>query len=119
MTEKAATYEKRDVSGRGMVWFVAAFVLVTLLLIGGLTFFVRDYWGLIEEPTPEDVAMPGPPPDAPRLQADPVADLEALRREKRALLNGYGWVDRESGVARIPIEEAMRLSVERAKEAGR
>lgn len=119
MTENGATYEKRDVSGRGMVWFVAAFVLVTLLLIGGLTIFIRDYWALTEEPAPEDVAMEGLPPDAPRLQADPAADLKALRREKRALLNGYGWADREAGVARIPIEEAMRLSVERAKEAGR
>lgn len=31
---------------------------------------------------------------------------------QRRLLENYGWVDRQSGVARIPIDRAMRLIVE-------
>lgn len=38
---------------------------------------------------------------------------EALRREQEAKLESYGWVDRERGVARIPIERAIDLYVER------
>lgn len=33
----------------------------------------------------------------------------ALREEKRRSLDQYGWVDRDAGIARIPIERAMDL----------
>lgn len=47
-------------------------------------------------------------PPAPRLQIDPAADLAAYEAKERRLLDSYGWVDREHGIARIPIEEAMQ-----------
>ena len=40
-------------------------------------------------------------------------DLADIRAEDETLLAGYGWVDEQAGVVRIPIEEAMRLIVER------
>lgn len=52
-------------------------------------------------------------PPSPRLQDNPQQELEALRAKQKALLEGYGWVNKEAGVARIPIEEAMRIVVER------
>ena len=33
--------------------------------------------------------------------------LERWRHERREALNGYGWVDRKRGIARIPIDKAM------------
>jgi hypothetical protein len=42
-----------------------------------------------------------------------MADLAALRAEEDAALHSYGWVDKGRGVARIPVEEAMRLLAER------
>jgi hypothetical protein len=51
----------------------------------------------------------------PRLQADPAAELLRYRREQAALLQGYGWVDREHAIARMPIERAMqRVAAESA-----
>jgi hypothetical protein len=44
----------------------------------------------------------------PRLQTDPAADLAAYVRKERHLLDSYGWVDREHGIARVPIEIAMQ-----------
>ena len=32
-------------------------------------------------------------------------------------LSGYGWVDRSKGIARIPIEDAMRIISTRAEHA--
>ena len=29
------------------------------------------------------------------------------------MLEGYGWVNKEAGIVHIPIEDAMRLTVER------
>jgi hypothetical protein len=52
-------------------------------------------------------------PPQPRLQAEPRQDLRALQQRDEALLTSYGWADREAGLVRIPIAEAMRLTVER------
>jgi len=52
-------------------------------------------------------------PPEPRLQTDPRADLGALRDAEEHALTTYGWVDRKSGVVRIPIERAMKLTIER------
>ena len=37
---------------------------------------------------------------------------EALRDRQRHELESWGWVDREAGIARIPIDRAMDLVVE-------
>jgi hypothetical protein len=52
-----------------------------------------------------------PPP--PRLQTNPRGDLLELREAEDRVLATYGWVDRKAGVVRIPIEQAMKLTVER------
>lgn len=52
-------------------------------------------------------------PPEPRLQEDPVADLARMMAEEQAALDGYGWVDRERGVARIPVRRAMDILVQR------
>ena len=52
-------------------------------------------------------------PPFPRLQATPQQDMRDLRAKQKALLDGYGWVDKEAGIARIPIEEAMKTIVQR------
>jgi hypothetical protein len=52
-------------------------------------------------------------PPEPRLQTNPRQDLRDLHSAEDAVLTGYGWVDRSAGIARIPISEAMKLTVER------
>jgi hypothetical protein len=52
-------------------------------------------------------------PPEPRLQTNPRQDLQDLRAQEEQLLNGYSWVDRNAGVVRIPIAEAMRLTLQR------
>jgi hypothetical protein len=52
-------------------------------------------------------------PPEPRLQATPRIDLSELVRTDDERLNAYGWVDRDAGIVHIPIQEAMRLTLER------
>ena len=52
-------------------------------------------------------------PPEPRLQTSPRQDLIDLRASEEAILNSYGWVDKAGGIVRIPISEAMKLTVER------
>src|SRR6266487_619023 len=40
-----------------------------------------------------------------------VENLKTLREEADKALTTYGWIDKNKGVARIPIERAMELTV--------
>jgi hypothetical protein len=81
---------------------IASWLFLTLLDSGHTE--VAEHW--------ERPAAPRMP--APQLQTAAPQDLQALRIEKHAMLNGYRWMDRKAGVVQIPIERAMQLSVERS-----
>ena len=52
-------------------------------------------------------------PPSPRFQQNPQQELQDLRARQKAMLEGYGWVSKDAGIARIPIEDAMKMVVER------
>lgn len=114
-------YETRDVSLR---WMAISGVILVLLLIAA---FVTMRWTFDRlesrearrQPEPATlVADPGPDrPPEPRLQANPRLELNAMRAEEEEVLHSYGWVDRDKGVARMPIDEAMKLIVQRGLPA--
>jgi len=47
-------------------------------------------------------------PPGPRLQTNTEADLRRFRQEEDTQLKGYHWVDKQKGIVRIPIAEAMQ-----------
>ena len=44
--------------------------------------------------------------------------LPAWRAERKAYVNGYGWIDRAKGIVHIPIDQAMAQIVAGAAPAG-
>jgi hypothetical protein len=56
-------------------------------------------------------------PPEPRLQTDPRQDLSDLLAKEDELLTSYGWVDKNAGVVRIPIDQAIKLTLERGLPA--
>ncbi len=46
---------------------------------------------------------------APRLQAEPPVDLIRFKESELGRLTAYGWVNREAGIAHIPIERAITI----------
>ena len=52
-------------------------------------------------------------PPEPRLQTQPREDLRELRAREDEILTSYGWLDKNAGVVRIPIDRAMQMTVER------
>lgn len=46
---------------------------------------------------------------SPALQRAPESDLAAFRSKEAEELTALGWIDRPAGIARIPIEDAMKL----------
>ena len=65
----------------------------------------------IYPPEPRLQGAPGPN-NVPSML--PLDDIAAYRSQVNQRLNSYGWVDQSSGIAHIPIEEAMKLVAVRA-----
>jgi len=114
-------HETRDVSLR---WMAISGAIIVLLLIAAFlsmrwTFELLSSREAARQEAPATlVTDPGPArPPEPRLQANPRLELQAMRAEEKAVLESYGWVDREKGVARMPIDEAMKIVVQRGLPA--
>ena len=114
-------HEARDIDARRI-----ATLGVGLVVLVAITFVVMawtfDYFADREtRRQPAGVTLMSRPelrfPPEPRLQVSAREDLKRLRAEEDALLEGYGWMDREKGEVRIPIEKAMELVVERGLPA--
>jgi hypothetical protein len=115
--EPAARHEESDVNVRGVLGFAAG-LLVTAVLIQLMVWLLFVYFRGREAArvVPEYPLAAGEQtrvPPEPRLQTNPREDLRALRAREDAVLNSYGWVDRTAGVVRIPIDEAIKLTVQR------
>ena len=98
-------HERSRVDAR-LLHRVALGLGVGLVLIAALMYPLLRFWL-----APQLTAGLQAPPPAPRLQADPAADLAAERAQQRQRLESYRWVDRDAGIAQIPIERAMALLV--------
>jgi len=120
-------HETTDVNIRGVFGFAAG------LLVAGIFihFVVWLLFLLLADRHAQRVAPEYPlaateqrrlPPE-PRLQPAPPdwrtprEDLQDFRRQEDDVLNNYGWVDKGAGVVRIPIDEAMKVVVQRGLPA--
>jgi hypothetical protein len=122
MTDTDRTHhESTDVNIRAIFGFG-----LTLLLVGVLIHFA--VWLLFlffaarsaQRATPEYPLAAGQQqrlPPEPRLQTNPRQDLRDLRALEDDILTKYGWVDQNAGVVRIPIDQAMKLTVQRGLPA--
>ena len=114
------SHEGSDVNVGTVFKFIGVLFVSTLVIM----LVVRWMAGyLLQRELSEEVApvsKVNPPgtqrlPPMPRLQGAPGSvhlpedDLKKFREEQETAGNSYGWVDKQAGVVRIPIEEAKRL----------
>ena len=71
----------------------------------------------VREPQPSPLAETDVVPPQPRLESTPGEVLARLRALETMQLNSYGWVDRPSGIAKIPVHRAMEIIAERGLPA--
>ena len=119
--EELPEADNADVNIRGIVWAalgLGALIAVTFTTMYGLFDHLMTREARLSPPSSPLAEDRRAMPPAPRLQTDPIADLETLRAEESRLLGSYGWVDRAQGTVRIPIERAMELLAAR-QAAGR
>jgi hypothetical protein len=121
-------FEHQDLSVRGILYFLLALVVITVLCMFGLRglYAFLDHREKVLQPpvdplvtnVPQDTmhVAPGYPQGAfpnPRLEVDERGQLNGIRLKEEQTLNSYGWVDEKAGTVRIPIERAMDLLVQR------
>ena len=116
-------HEESDVNIRAILAFGAGLMLVTAIICF-LLWLLFGYFVSREARSgarefPLAVEQQNRTPPEPRLQTNPKEELRALQARDEALLKSYGWADKDAGIARIPIEEAMKLTVQRGLPARR
>jgi hypothetical protein len=115
--------EERDVRISAILWFgfwlFVAAVLVHLAMLGLFRLFAAQERSAQRALAPGIAVSLKRTPSEPRLEPLPLAPRAALRASEDARLSSYGWVDRAGGVARIPIERAMELTVQTGVPGGK
>lgn len=112
----------RDVDIRGVVWTGVGLAAVTAVAFVLVWFFFRGLAAREEARDPEplpipEAAAPVEPP-GPRLQTSPEEDLREMLAAEEEHLESYGLVGEDGEHARIPIERAMELALERGLGRG-
>ena len=114
-------HETSDVNLRAILGFglglivVAVFIHVTVWLL--FMFFEGRETHRVAAEFPLAVGQENRQPPEPRLQTHPREDLRDLRQQEDDILGSYGWVNKASGEVRIPITDAMKLTVQRGLPA--
>lgn len=113
-----ATYEHTDIDPsigyRFALWLSVAMVLSFAIVYGVFIFFDRrdTQANAAAQRFPLAAGVHRPQP-TPALQTQPFRDVYLLRGEEATKLNHYGWVDKEGGVARIPIDRAIEVMLQK------
>jgi hypothetical protein len=98
----------------GKFGFALAIVIgIAFLLLAGLFKYFQSIQGTGERASAGIGVDARKLPPEPRLQQTPALDLKAMRAAEDQLLTSYGWVDRQKGVVRIPIDRAIGLLAQR------
>jgi hypothetical protein len=112
-----AGYEHTDASVSIIIKFLAWLAVSAAVIHVGLALLFGAFaTRRVERTEPRFplAAHEGPrlPPE-PRLQRFPREDILNFRLGEEATLKGYGWIDKDAGTVHIPIQDAMRLVLER------
>ncbi len=113
---KEPGYERHD-ANPGATFRAGLLILGAVFLVSAVV--IPFYWLLARreaasQPRPATLIRATPtPPALPRLVANEPAALAAFRAKEDALLTSYGWVEKDRGIARMPVAEALRIVGER------
>jgi hypothetical protein len=132
-------HEKSDVNVRALLWAMGIFVIFAAIshfvLLGMFKYFAE----MARNSTAAPLTSVARPPDAsipqqPRLQpfpnrdprgtmippnvTTPIVDMEEMRATEEQTLHSPGWVDRQKGIVRLPIDVAKQLAVQRLNAGG-
>src|SRR6476620_383566 len=105
---------------RGIFGFAIGLAIVIVVVEFAMVVMFRMEVSAVDASNPPKVFPPATQsddrrPPEPRLQeyGQSREDLRALRAAEDEVLNGYRWVDRNKNIVRIPVADAMKLTLQR------
>lgn len=110
---RAAGHEVTDADAGPLVKVgIALAILVIIGFVGMIVMFrtlayVQPLYEGADEPHP--LSETRAPMSGPRLQPDPPREKGQLEAYEAQQLTTYDWVDKESGIARIPVDRAIDI----------
>ncbi|MGA6988724.1 MAG: hypothetical protein WBZ01_21920 [Terriglobales bacterium] len=119
-------FEHEDMNSKGPLYFMAGLILLCAaiyLIVFGMYRFLDSYASAHQPPmspmvAPEANTRMVTPEDPqtfpqPRLEVNERTELRSFIEDQDRLLATYGWVDKNKGIVRIPIDRAMELIAKR------
>jgi len=120
-------FEKTDVRTSPILkflFYLGVLVVFSYLLTWGVYLGLKKYWASTYAPMMPSRIEAGPTmPPEPRLQGmpghltDPQEDLREKLKADRDANDKFAWIDQKSGIAQIPVQDAMQLIVEKGLPA--
>jgi hypothetical protein len=117
------SFETQDVKGSPIVKFLTILgiaVVLSYVLTLGIYKGLTKYWkSTYTQMAPSHEGMPATMPPEPMLQGmpghltDPQQDWRNMLKSDTEANNELKWVDEKTGVARIPVKDAMEIIVEK------
>jgi hypothetical protein len=117
-TPPGAKYEHTDIDvnvGYKFGLWLAVSMIISIAIVTGTFYFFEG-----KEKSANTLAQKYPlavgqlkEPPTPHLQSQPFKDIYNLRQGETEKLTSYGWVDKDGGVARLPIDRAMEVMLEK------
>jgi hypothetical protein len=109
-------HERKDIDVPSL--FMIAVILLFSCVVIFIVVTAMMHYFKVHEPTKTSGQANLPVTSAgkfpkPRLQVNGAANLATLRAAEEADLLSYGWVNRDSGIVRVPIDRAMQLLLQR------
>jgi hypothetical protein len=115
LQQRPAGHETRD-AGTGPIILVglglAFLVAMVALMIYGILWYLGAHPAFTARVNPMALEDSQIPP-RPRLEEHPAIEIQQLHAQEDRILSTYGWMDKKTGVVRIPIDRAMELELER------
>lgn len=125
---EGVAHEHSDVNVRAILMFAGGMVTVALIVFVAMWLLlgVFERGAVANDPVVSPLAAPqtamprttaGSPffggAAGPQLVTDEPRLLQVLHAREKQDLQSYGWIDQQGGVARVPIDEAKKLLLQR------
>lgn len=106
-----ARHELRDLSPKHIAYFAGSLALTIAIVFWVSSALMHYYYDVQQrsQPPQSPLSFNQPPMPEPRLIIEPGEEMAELQETQDAILDSYAWVDKERGIARIPIKRAMEI----------
>lgn len=119
-------FEREDLGAKPVIGFIVSLVISGVLIyyvIWGVFHFLDAYDRKHQQVRTPLIRVESNTRDVqtqliqrfpePRLEENERTELNGFRYGEEQELNSYGWVDKNAGIAHIPIEQAMQMVVQK------